>query len=281
MSANAYARIAERYHVNSSDDESVERFFLDVAPTLSREEREAIIAELLADESAGSATAALSEIPPEVPTFPIEDAPPIGRPISLARFVGELSFAFEKRVSERIEAAVTRALDRLHEQPPDPAAHGPGRGSDAEAPRAHRIADLIEGQTVTVVGVGATVRTAAKLMSERNIGVMAVVQEGTLAGIFSERDLMSRVVARGLDPDLTSVADVMTTDVVVVRPEDNLDSALEKMQAIGSRHLPIVHDGKLIGMISLRDLLEVADDAAPRKTTFLAELVTYAPDYNR
>jgi len=117
-------------------------------------------------------------------------------------------------------------------------------------------------------------------MVERNIGMVAVVEEGILAGVFSERDIMSRVVARGLDPDTTSVAAVMTKDIVVAEPDDNLDSALQKMHAIGSRHLPIVHDGKLVGMISIRDLLEVDDAAAARKSTFLTELLTYSPDYD-
>jgi CBS domain-containing protein len=155
------------------------------------------------------------------------------------------------------------------------------RGSDAPARRVHRIADLIEGQTVTVVEPGSTVRTAAQTRTARNIGVVAVVEKGTLAGVFSERDLMSRVVARGLDPDHTEVAAVMTRELVVAEADENLDSALQKMHAIGSRHLPVIQDGKLVGMISIRDLLEVADDAdvAPGKATFLTELLTYSPDY--
>jgi hypothetical protein len=96
MSASAYARIAERYQVNSSDDESVERFFVDVAPTLSREERETIVAELMADDLAGTPTPLATDVPREVPTFPIEDAPPITRPTSLALLVGELTAAVEK-----------------------------------------------------------------------------------------------------------------------------------------------------------------------------------------
>jgi CBS domain-containing protein len=142
-----------------------------------------------------------------------------------------------------------------------------------------QIADLIEGQILTVIEPGWTVRTAAQRMTERNIGAVAVVDHGALAGVFSERDIMSRVVAKGLNPDDTSVDAVMTKEIVVAEPNENVDAALQKMHSIGSRHLPVVANGKLVGMISIRDLLEVDDAAQRAKATFLGELVTYSPDY--
>jgi CBS domain-containing protein len=142
-----------------------------------------------------------------------------------------------------------------------------------------QIAELIEGQTLTVLGSDEIVRAAARRMSERNIGAAAVVDEGKLSGIFSERDLMSRVVAPGLDPDSTTVGDVMTRELVVIEPAADIDTALQQMHTIGSRHLPVVQDGKLVGMLSIRDLLEVDDADQRRKATFLNELVTYSPDY--
>ena len=142
-----------------------------------------------------------------------------------------------------------------------------------------QIGELIEGQTLTVIEPGWTVRTAAERMTERNIGAVAVVDQGTLAGVFSERDIMSRVVARGLNPDDTQVDAVMTKEIVVADPQENVDAALQKMHSIGSRHLPVVANGKLVGMISIRDLLEVDDAQQRAKATFLGELVTYSPDY--
>jgi CBS domain-containing protein len=142
-----------------------------------------------------------------------------------------------------------------------------------------QIAELIEGQTLTVLGSDDNVRAAAKRMVERNIGAAAVVDNGKLSGIFSERDLMSRVVAPGLDPDSTAVGDVMTRELVVIEPEADIDSAIQQMHSIGSRHLPVVEDGKLVGMLSIRDLLEVDDADQRRKATFLRDLVTYSPDY--
>lgn len=142
-----------------------------------------------------------------------------------------------------------------------------------------RIAELIEDQTLTVLEPGLSVRNAAQTMSERNIGAAAVVEAGKLAGIFSERDLMARVVAKGLNPDDTAVGTVMSKELVVAKPSDEVDDALEKMYSIRARHLPVVDDGKLVGMISIRDLLELDDQQQRAKASFLKELVTYSPDY--
>ncbi|HEX2832943.1 MAG TPA: CBS domain-containing protein [Thermoanaerobaculia bacterium] len=142
-----------------------------------------------------------------------------------------------------------------------------------------QIAELIENQTLLVIDSELTVRHAAERMAERNIGAVAVVDAGRLSGVFSERDIMSRVVARGLNPDDTAVGLVMSKELVVAEPEENLDAALQKMHSIRARHLPVVRDGKLVGMISIRDLLELDDADQRQKATFLNELVTYSPDY--
>ncbi len=142
-----------------------------------------------------------------------------------------------------------------------------------------QISELIEGQLLIVVEPDMSVRTAARRMSDRNIGAVAVVESGTLAGVFSERDIMSRVVAKGLDPDAVTVGAVMTRDIVVANPADAVDAALQKMMTIGSRHLPVVDQGRLVGMISIRDLLEIHDAQQSAKATFLNDLVTYSPDY--
>ncbi|HYC92639.1 MAG TPA: CBS domain-containing protein [Thermoanaerobaculia bacterium] len=142
-----------------------------------------------------------------------------------------------------------------------------------------QIGELIEGQTLTVIEPGWSVRAAAERMTERNIGAVAVVEKGTLAGVFSERDIMSRVVARGLNPDSTEVSDVMSRELVVAASTEDIGAAIQKMHSIGSRHLPVVDDGRLVGMLSIRDLLEVDDAANRAKATFLNELVTYSPDY--
>ena len=142
-----------------------------------------------------------------------------------------------------------------------------------------QIGEIIAGQTLTVLEPELDVRTAAQRMAEVNIGAAAVVESGRLAGIFSERDIMARVVAKGLDPSGTAVGLVMSKELVVADPKEDVDTALQKMHSIRARHLPVVDDGKLVGMISIRDLLEIDDAEQRKKATFLNELVVYSPDY--
>ncbi len=142
-----------------------------------------------------------------------------------------------------------------------------------------QIAELIEGRPLFHAESSESVRDVAKMMSEKNIGAIAILDSGRLVGVFSERDLMKRVVAAGLNPEKTLVAKVMTKELVVGKPEDDINSALQKMHSLGCRHLPVVDSGKLLGMISLRDLLEIDDDTQRKRVSFLSELVTYSPDY--
>ena len=141
------------------------------------------------------------------------------------------------------------------------------------------ICDLIKNQETYRADADQTVLEVAQAMVARNIGAVPVLRDGLLVGIFSERDLMKRVVAAGLNPEKTLVANVMTKDLVVGRPDDDINAALQKMHSLGCRHLPVVDSGNLIGMISLRDLLEIDDDTQRKRVSFLSELVTYSPDY--
>jgi len=141
------------------------------------------------------------------------------------------------------------------------------------------VAELIEGKPLIHVDPDDSVRAAARMMSDRNVGAVAVLDSGRLVGVFSERDIMTRVVAPGLNPESTTIAKVMTRDLVVGNPKDDIDVALQKMHAVGCRHLPVVDEGNLIGMISIRDLLQVDDDTNRARATFLKELVVYSPDY--
>ena len=143
-----------------------------------------------------------------------------------------------------------------------------------------QIAELIEGHPLILAQSSDNVRDVARKMSERNIGAIAVLDSGKLVGIFSERDLMTRVVVPGLNPDDTPVSNVMTKALVAAKPEEEIGSALQKMQSLGCRHLPVVDEGNLIGMLSLRDLLKIDDDNNRARASFLSELVTYSPDYD-
>ncbi len=116
------------------------------------------------------------------------------------------------------------------------------------------IGSLSQYKLVIKLPSDATVLTAAKLMSEHNIGAIMVVDQDDLVGIFSERDLVKRVAAKGLAPEKTQLREVMTTNPVTLSHGDNLQQAMDLMRQHRFRHLPIKEDGKITGMVSLRDL---------------------------
>jgi signal-transduction protein with cAMP-binding, CBS, and nucleotidyltransferase domain len=141
------------------------------------------------------------------------------------------------------------------------------------------IGELIGGKPLVHAQASDNVRSAAKHMADSSVGAVAVLKDGKLVGMFTERDLMTRVVARDLDPDKTEVSSVMTRDVLVASSSEKLDDAVSKMKSMNCRHLPVVDEGKLVGMISLRDLLQVDSEMTHAKVDLLSELVTYSPDY--
>jgi CBS domain-containing protein len=118
-----------------------------------------------------------------------------------------------------------------------------------------RIYDLIKSQETYQSEMGVTVLEAVRAMVERNIGAVPVVHNGKLVGIFSERDLMTRVVAEGLDARRTCLAEVMTEDPLTINPNEDLQNCVSLMRRHGFRHLPVCHEGQLVGMVSLRDIL--------------------------
>jgi CBS domain-containing protein len=117
------------------------------------------------------------------------------------------------------------------------------------------IYDLIKNQETYLAELGQTVLETVQAMVERNIGAVPVVHNGELVGIFSERDLMKRVVAASLDPRTTCIAEVMTNDPLTIGMNEDLDSCLALMRGHSFRHLPVCHQGQLVGVVSLRDIL--------------------------
>ncbi len=117
------------------------------------------------------------------------------------------------------------------------------------------IHELVKDQEMCVADVNDSVMHAASAMVERNIGAVPVLRDGKLAGVFSERDLMRRIVVEGRDPNATKVGDVMTHDPLTVTRGDDLEHCLRLMREHGFRHLPICEGGRLLGFLSLRDML--------------------------
>src|SRR5260370_3309084 len=117
------------------------------------------------------------------------------------------------------------------------------------------ICDLLKNQVIISAKAHQTVLEVAIIMLQHNIATSQVVQEGRLAGIFSERDLMSRVVVCCKDPAHTMVSQVMTEDPLTVAPNDPLETCMTLMKRHGFRHLPVCAGRELKGVVSLRDIL--------------------------
>ena len=118
------------------------------------------------------------------------------------------------------------------------------------------IHDLVKNQDTYRADAEQTVLDVARAMVERNIGAVPVLRDGLLVGVFSERDLMRRVVVEGRDPAHTPVSEVMTEDPLTVSPQEDMDTCRFLMHRHGFRHLPICEGTELKGMVSLRDVIQ-------------------------
>lgn len=116
---------------------------------------------------------------------------------------------------------------------------------------------LLADRRVVTIDRRHSVREAAILMTAHTIGALPVLDADRFVGIFTERDLMGRVVAADRAPASTIVGDVMTTTLVVARPEETYDAGLSRMQRARVRHLIVLDGDQLAGILSLRDLLAV------------------------
>lgn len=118
------------------------------------------------------------------------------------------------------------------------------------------IRSIIEHQQILLAASKTTVSEAARLMQKAQVGAVMVVDErGRLAGIFTERDAVFRVLAPGRDPATTRLAQVMTKKPLTVHPDKPVGHALHMMYENGFRHVPVVENGRPVGMISARDAL--------------------------
>jgi CBS domain-containing protein len=127
------------------------------------------------------------------------------------------------------------------------------------------VRHLIEPRKLLVAAPESTVREAAELMASRAVGAVLVVERDALLGIFTERDVVFRVVARGLDPDVTRLSEVMTREPKTIAPEKAFGVAMAVMHENGFRHLPVIDKGVPIGVVSSRSALD------PELEEFVAE----------
>jgi CBS domain-containing protein len=120
-----------------------------------------------------------------------------------------------------------------------------------------KLRDIMRYGFLFTVDRNATVAEAVRVMTKNNVGIVSVLDGDQLVGVFSERDVVRRVVDRGLDPARTHVGEVMTADLVVADADEDYQSAIHKLDQANIRHLPVVSAGQLVSMLSIRDLLRV------------------------
>ena len=118
------------------------------------------------------------------------------------------------------------------------------------------IGILLKDRPLFTISGNLTITETAQYMAEKKVGALPVLEGNRLVGLISERDVITRVVAKGVDTAVTTIRDVMTTELVVATADESIDDCLRKMQQAHCRHLPVVSGENLVGFVSLRDLLQ-------------------------
>ncbi|MCC6179721.1 MAG: CBS domain-containing protein [Chloroflexi bacterium] len=140
-----------------------------------------------------------------------------------------------------------------------------------------KLRDIMRPGFVVTVQRGASIVEAAHAMTDRNVGMVAVLEGHRLAGLVSERDVVRRVVNAGHDPAAMTVDEIMTTDIVTASPDEDYRSAVQLMDSANIRHLPICEDGVILSMLSIRDLLRVELRARHEEIRYLHEYMFHTP----
>jgi CBS domain-containing protein len=125
---------------------------------------------------------------------------------------------------------------------------------------------------VAMLDEGSSALEAARLMTDKFIGSVVVTSHSRVVGIFTERELMMRVVGKGRDPSHVRVGDVMHTDHLIIHPDASCDEALQLMKQQRSRHLLVYDDDRFIGLLSLRDIVVLT---LKEKDDLIAQLQRY------
>jgi len=134
------------------------------------------------------------------------------------------------------------------------------------------VRDILQDRELFHVGENDTVASVVRRMAEIRVGAILVLEGEQLRGVFSERDLMRRVVLERLDPDLTPVKDVMSTEIATVDEAASLEEAMEAMHAHNCRHLPVTRGTRVVAFLSMRDLMHYE---LARKTEDLNHMEAY------
>jgi len=139
------------------------------------------------------------------------------------------------------------------------------------------VGELIQGKSFYTANSDQSVYDTARYMAEKDIGAVPILEDNRLVGIFSERDIIKRVIVAGRDVRTTLIKDVMTTELVVAQSNEEIAQVLEKMQKNRCRHMPVVVGDRLTGFLSLRDLLSADLAEKDAQVQQLNTYVYYSP----
>ncbi|MBI3272930.1 MAG: CBS domain-containing protein [Planctomycetes bacterium] len=139
------------------------------------------------------------------------------------------------------------------------------------------IGSLVVGQNCLLSSPQDIVFDVARSMAGKNVGAVPVMDRDKLIGIFTERDILKRVVAAGLDPRATRVEQVMTSAPETSPADEGVIECMERMKKLNCRHMPILEGGRLLGVVSLRDLLMLLLKMKQDEIEYLSELFEYLP----
>ena len=138
------------------------------------------------------------------------------------------------------------------------------------------VSEILEtkGAMVLSVSINESVFDAISLMSEVNIGAVLVQDSDTISGIFTERDYLQRIALKSLSSKDTPVGEVMTKPVISADPSDSIQQCMETMTTCHCRHLPVVEGGKLLGIVSIGDLVKRMLDEKQIEVEKLSQYIT-------
>ena len=139
-----------------------------------------------------------------------------------------------------------------------------------------RVSEILEhkGAMVLSVDTDETVLAAISLMAQVNIGAVLVQKDDTISGIFTERDYLQKIALKSRSSQETRVGDVMTTPVISADPNDSIQQCMETMTTCHCRHLPVVENGNLLGIVSIGDLVKKMLDEKQSEVEKLSQYIT-------
>jgi CBS domain-containing protein len=140
-----------------------------------------------------------------------------------------------------------------------------------------RLLETKHSLDICTISPESTVFDAIKVFSEQNLGALIVTDQGILRGLITERDYARKVILQGRSSRKTTVKDIMTENIIYVAPSDTVNACMEVMLNKYIRHLPVVNDGKLIGIISMGDVVKAVLAEQNQTIDNLLEYITDSP----